>query len=166
MASKPEHLLDDLRRGYMGGVVKTLDLPYEGDYQIFMDNMSKTRSKPPFKLSKQFCELFLSRDLEKISDNVYRNLTDRRIHLGYMGRPTLPFLDALAERIKCQMLVIRPTGGVLVKHRKEMLEKQISVIAQNSPKVVYEVVEGGHHVHLENPEIVAPIINNFLASHD
>ncbi|CAH1390644.1 unnamed protein product [Nezara viridula] len=162
MAAKPEHLLDDLRRGYMGGVVKTLEIPYEGDYQLHLDYILKMRSNPPFKLSKRFCELFLSRDLEKITDDVYRNLTDRRVHLKYMGRPTYLFLDALAEKIKCKMLVIRPTGGVLVKHRKEMLEKQLSIIAQNSPRLVYEVVEGGHHVHLENPEKVAPIINKFF----
>ncbi|CAH1390641.1 unnamed protein product [Nezara viridula] len=166
MASKPEYLLDDLKRGYMGGVLKTLGIPYEGNYQQHLDHMYNSRAKTPFKLSKQFCELFLSRDLEKISEDVYRNTTDPRPHLKYMGRPTTSFLDALAGQIKCQMLVIRATGGVLVKHRKEMLEKQLSIISQHSPRLVCQVVEGGHHVHLENPERVAPIINKFFETYD
>ncbi|XP_014273476.1 probable serine hydrolase isoform X1 [Halyomorpha halys] len=166
MSSKPEYLLDDLKRGYMGGVVKSMGIPQEGSYELLLDYMYNSRAKTPFKLSKELCELLLSRDLEKISDDVYRNPTDLRPHLKYMGRPTLLFLDALAEKVKCEMLAIRATGGVLVKYRQERLEKQLSIISQNSPRVVYQVVDGGHHVHLENPERVAPIINQFFETSD
>ena len=31
-----------------------------------------------------------------------------------------------------------------------------------NPNFIYREVEGGHHVHLNSPELVAPIVNKFL----
>ena len=37
------------------------------------------------------------------------------------------------------------------------------IFRKNNPNFVYRELEGGHHLHLNTPEPVAQIINQFLA---
>ena len=41
-------------------------------------------------------------------------------------------------------------------------EKILKVYSNNNPNFVFKKLEGGHHVHLNEPEKVAPLINSFL----
>ncbi len=43
-----------------------------------------------------------------------------------------------------------------------MAERLLKVYANSNPNFEFHVVEGGHHVHLNEPEKVAPLILNFL----
>ncbi|KOC70854.1 putative serine hydrolase [Habropoda laboriosa] len=46
----------------------------------------------------------------------------------------------------------------------EAYEKVLDQIKIGAEKFEYHEVEGTHHVHLNNPERVAPIINNFIST--
>lgn len=68
---------------------------------------------------------------------------------------------AYASRIKCAYLNIRAVPGMKFD-QPENYQKVLDVIRQSSKKFEYHEVEGTHHVHLNEPEKIAPIIINFL----
>lgn len=67
----------------------------------------------------------------------------------------------IISAIKCPVLSIRATCGTglfpvkFVKYIHDIYEK-------NAQWFQHEIVEGNHFVHLMNPDVVAPVINNFL----
>jgi len=44
----------------------------------------------------------------------------------------------------------------------ENYERLLKVYQNNNPNFVHRLVSGGHHLHLNTPELVAPVINEFL----
>lgn len=162
MASKLEFVIDDFRIGYIGGSLHKKGVLKEGSYEEFLDYMFTSRSKLGLPLTEEQCHLLLVRDLEEIGPNRYKSLVDTRPNLRYAGRPTLPLLEAMSKRIKCNVLTMRASKGILVGKRLEVYEKHIENMKNNGTKVVSKTVEGGHHVHLENPKDVANLINEFL----
>ena len=44
----------------------------------------------------------------------------------------------------------------------ESFDKLLKMFRQNNPHFQYRELPGGHHLHLNTPELVAPIINKFL----
>lgn len=80
-----------------------------------------------------------------------------------LGMLSVDLTKAYAEQITCPYLNIRAVQGLkldLPGHYDEILD----IIKENSKKFEYQTVEGSHHVHLNEPEKVAPIINKFLSS--
>jgi hypothetical protein len=45
---------------------------------------------------------------------------------------------------------------------EEIAERLLRIYISNNPNFEFREVEGGHHVHLNNPERVAPLIVRFL----
>lgn len=162
MAAREQFILDDFRKAYDGQTLKKLQIQSEGTYEEFLISMIESREKAKLPLSEDMCKILLTRELEKISEKYYKSNNDRRIYLKYIGRTTLPFLEALSKRIKCEVLAIRATQGVINAERTEIYEKHIANMKINSPRVLTMIVEGRHHVHMEKPEEVAMAINNFL----
>jgi len=70
---------------------------------------------------------------------------------------TEDFIVACASRIKCRLLSIRANGGFVHGGKTEDLQT-LDLMQQCE----YHVVDGSHHLHLNNPERVAPLINKFL----
>lgn len=70
---------------------------------------------------------------------------------------------AYASRIKCGYLNIRAVPGMKFDH-PECYEQTLDKIKVGASKFEYHEVNGTHHVHLNNPERIAPIINNFLST--
>lgn len=66
-----------------------------------------------------------------------------------------------ASQIKCAYLNIRAVPGMKFE-QPESYQKVLDVIKLGAKKFEYHEVEGTHHVHLNEPEVVAPIINKFL----
>ena len=89
--------------------------------------------------------MFLSRD-PKLKGNQYCVFTEE-------------FLVACASRIKCRVLSIRAGGGFVHVGKIEDVYLHTQDVMQQCE---YHVVDGSHHLHLNNPESVAPLINKFL----
>jgi hypothetical protein len=68
-------------------------------------------------------------------------------------------LLACASRIKCRVLNIRADRGFLHGGKPEEVYLHTLDLMQQCER---HVVKGSHHVHLNNPERVAPLINKFL----
>jgi hypothetical protein len=72
---------------------------------------------------------------------------------------TEEFIVACASRIKCRVLSIRASGGFVHVGKTEDIYLHTLNLMQQCE---YHVVDGSHHLHLNNPESVAPLINKFL----
>jgi len=66
----------------------------------------------------------------------------------------------MAKRITCPHLFIKARQGPLYE-RKEYHEEALEIVKKN-PLFEYHEVEGTHHVHLNEPDKVAPLINSFI----
>lgn len=65
--------------------------------------------------------------------------------------------------IKCAYLNIRAIPGMkFEQHTAENYQKVLDVIKLGARIFEYHEVKGTHHVHLNEPEKIAPIIKNFL----
>ena len=71
-------------------------------------------------------------------------------------------VEAYASSIKCPLLVIKASNSPYYMS-EEIAERLLRIYINTNPNFEFREVEGGHHVHLNNPERVAPLIVRFLA---
>ncbi|XP_033300925.1 probable serine hydrolase isoform X5 [Bombus bifarius] len=88
---------------------------------------------------------------------------DPRLKVSALGTISLDLVLAYASRIKCAYLNIRAVPGMKFDN-PESYEKVLDKIKLGAKRFEYHKVEGTHHVHLNNPERIAPIINNFIST--
>lgn len=68
-----------------------------------------------------------------------------------------------ARQIRCEMLNIRGKPGMNFGD-PNVYPKVIAAIREKAKRVVYEEVEGTHHLHLTTPERISQIVSEFLLS--
>lgn len=69
--------------------------------------------------------------------------------------------EEYASKIECPHLFIK--GSESSKYMSdEVYSKILKVYQNNNPNFVYRIVTGGHHLHLNDPQKLKPIINEFL----
>ncbi|XP_034194767.1 putative serine hydrolase isoform X2 [Osmia lignaria lignaria] len=86
---------------------------------------------------------------------------DPRLKVSTLGTLSLDLVLAYAARIKCAYLNIRAVPGMKFDI-PESYDQVLNQIKIGAERFEYHKVEGTHHVHLNNPERIAPIINNFI----
>ncbi|XP_008548815.1 probable serine hydrolase isoform X4 [Microplitis demolitor] len=86
---------------------------------------------------------------------------DPRLKVSLLGMLSMDLTSEYARQIKCRYLNIRAKPGLKFDH-PEHYQEILDIIKNNAEKFEYHEVEGSHHVHLNEPEKVAPIIKNFL----
>lgn len=114
-------------------------------------------------LSDQSVQILLERGVRQVDSGVVFT-RDIRINLTNIARIDLDQSLQLQEQIQAKVLVLRATKGLtmifpqpeefMVAIQKGWEDKNNSIV----------VVEGDHHVHLNNPSVVAPLITEFLQS--
>lgn len=97
----------------------------------------------------------------ELHKNGYHFSRDLRLKVAAMGMFSLDQVLAYAKRITCSVLNIRASPG------KEFDDpgvygQVIDTMRQSSRKLQFETVLGTHHLHLNTPDRVAPIISQFL----
>ena len=68
-----------------------------------------------------------------------------------------------AKQIKCPQLVIKTTGAPYYMSEKAANDLLDVYRENNGDNFVFHKVEGGHHVHLNETDKIAPLVNDFLA---
>ncbi|CAB0010578.1 unnamed protein product [Nesidiocoris tenuis] len=132
-------------------------LPFEDHVANFME----IRRDKGGALTEKSSKILLARNLRQIESGEFVENVDPRLPM-YTGLLPESTLDELARRITCELLSVRFTDGVLRGARKEAYEKQIDLMRKTSKNLIAVDIEGNHHAHLENPECVAPVINEML----
>lgn len=69
----------------------------------------------------------------------------------------------LSKRVNMPYLFLQSKSTPL--YELEAHHNQIVDIMSKNPKFEHHEIDAPHHMHLTHPEIVAPIINEFLGKH-
>ncbi|EZA46786.1 putative serine hydrolase, partial [Ooceraea biroi] len=85
---------------------------------------------------------------------------DPRLKVSFLGVLSLDLILQFASQIRCPYLNIRAIPGQTI--HGENYGKVLEKVEEGVRRFEYHEVEGTHHVHLNEPEKVAPIINRFL----
>nr|CAH0109488.1 unnamed protein product [Daphnia galeata] len=116
-------------------------------------------------IDEKDAEILLRRGLRKLSDeNEYEFTRDLRstVRPYLFNDFTNEQLKEVARGIVCPFLLIEAKNSSLVFEPKELYREFYDLYRDASEDFRYVEVEGRHHVHLSHPELVAPIISNFL----
>ncbi|KAK7790253.1 hypothetical protein R5R35_001054 [Gryllus longicercus] len=113
-------------------------------------------------LSKESCEVLLKRGTEKFGDK-YAFTRDKALKVGRLSGWLHGYVLYMASCITCNVLFIKADPG-LVFESLEVNKQTLETMKKSAKVFEFHTVEGLHHVHLNNPERVAPIIINFLKS--
>lgn len=111
------------------------------------------------------CKVLMKRGMAPSNDgkNTYHFSRDLRLKVSMMGMFSEEQVLTYAGQVRCQVLNIRGLPGMSFGD-PNIYPKVIEIMRENAKRVVYEEVEGSHHLHLVNPERVFKIISDFLLS--
>ena len=117
-------------------------------------------------ISRSSVETMMSRGLKNVGVNkngedLFTWTTDLRLRIPTPFNVVPEQAEHYAENVQCPLLIIKASDSPWYMS-EEHAEKILKVYSNNNPNFVFKKVEGGHHVHLNEPEKVAPLINRFL----
>jgi hypothetical protein len=127
-----------------------------------LDEMAEQYRVVMRSASFESCRLLMERGSAKNPETgLYYITRDPRIKLPiYYSFPN-EFLVEIAKGIKCEMLVLKASKGLVFEHPKTIKVVQDELEkATKSFKIVD--IEGKHHVHMDKPHHVAPYVLDFL----
>lgn len=70
---------------------------------------------------------------------------------------------AIASRYRGDLLIFRATDGLSIKALKDLEAVFSALYQKHCKRFEYVELKGGHYVHLNQPELLAPTINRFLS---
>lgn len=112
-------------------------------------------------IGEEAVRTLLLRGTESVGDGKYRLLRDPKVKgfatTGWSAKELLNFCRDLKMNVLCVKAESAPFFG-----GKEFFEEAWEVVAKVAKHAEFHYVPGGHHVHLENADVVAPIVNDFL----
>jgi pimeloyl-ACP methyl ester carboxylesterase len=111
--------------------------------------------------TKEGCEILSQRGTIKKADGRYHFSRDPRLKVNVDFNFSHQYVLQFAANIKCKVLNIKALQGLTIGNPEEE-EECLDVIKKSASLYEFHAVEGRHHVHLDFPERVAPIISNFL----
>ncbi|KAK2818040.1 hypothetical protein Q7C36_021973 [Tachysurus vachellii] len=132
--------------------------------RIYTYEKAKERLKAANQyLSDKSVEILLERGVQEVDGGVVFT-RDVRINLTNIIRNTLEQCLEMQSQITAKVLVLRASHG-LEKTFPQPEEIAVPLLkGWSGERNTIVTVEGDHHVHLNNPESVAPIITDFLLS--
>ncbi|KAG7172725.1 serine hydrolase-like, partial [Homarus americanus] len=137
-------------------------LPPRYEFNDMVDKMVKSYGD---SLSEEAAKILLKRGSTKHADGLYSFNYDPQLKARNIFGMTFEQQKAFANRIQCELLLIKCSNGPLYESM-EMYNEMLSIYEKKAKKYIYKIVEGSHHVHLNNAEIVAPILCEFMQNND
>ncbi|XP_029164652.1 probable serine hydrolase isoform X3 [Nylanderia fulva] len=137
----------------------TLDNAPCYDYNDMLDIVEKAYEG---SVTREGAEILMKRGIQPAySKDKYFFSRDPKLKVSILGMFSLDLVLEYASRIKCAYLNIRAVPGMKFE-QPENYQKVLDNIKLGARKFEYHEVKGTHHVHLCEPENIAPIIINFL----
>lgn len=152
------------------------------DLDTFMlaDERNRSNSEPPaydfeeaveklhigtFKsVSKESAPALLARGLAKseIHPDKFYYTRDNRLKSNFATNVTSEVAAELIKHIVCPYQFLRATRSPFYKGQREEIILEMQRI---QPKFEYHVIEGKHHLHLNDPKSVSGLISDFILRH-
>ncbi|XP_066997666.2 probable serine hydrolase isoform X1 [Anabrus simplex] len=154
-------LASDMLLNFEDKLVNSNPPCYDYDHMVDLLHIGSLKS-----VTKDSSKILLRRGMRKTVGDTecYHFSRDLRLQCHAVGRFPNEFLLKMAPRIHCNHLSIRGLQGLIIGKKEDEYFRTLNLIQKSSNKVEHHDIEGTHHVHLNNAERVAPIINSFLHS--
>lgn len=114
--------------------------------------------------TKEGCEILTRRGTIRKPDGRYYFSRDVRLKVNFDLAYSREYINQFASNVRCKILYIKANPGLSL-HKPDELNDFLDVVKKSAVSYEYHTVEGKHHVHLDFPERVAPLISNFLKCH-
>lgn len=137
--------------------------PPNYSYDEIIQNMSQGNRG---SLTNKSCEILLRRGmLPSQNKNGFYFSRDPRLRFHSWANLTEEHVFKYSPQIKCKVLSITaPYNPVFGEGYPDRYKRSLDLIRSSASKLDHFEVSGTHHVHLNNPERVAPLINRFWTS--
>lgn len=135
--------------------------PPSYDYDLIVDKMIKSYGED--NLTEESAKILLKRGSVRQPDGTYSFSYDPRLKTRTIIGMTLEQQKEYLQRLQCELMIIKGSSGP-VYEKQEILDEFLNMYKSKLKKFHYHTVEGSHHVHLNNPEVVAPLLNKFLSN--
>jgi len=113
--------------------------------------------------TEEAVKIISERGIQKSADgNGWTFSRDMRQRVTSLYGTHPEYCAAIAGNITVNHLLIKATQSPNYESDED-IAKAMEIYYKN-PKFVYREVEGNHHLHLNNPENVLPVINEFIAA--
>jgi len=114
-------------------------------------------------ISREAVETLMTRGLKKVRSDpdLYTWTADFRLRIPSPFKVGQDQVEHFAEQVTCPLMIIKATDSQFYMSDGEA-EKILHVYKTHNPNFAYSKVEGGHHLHLNTPEKVAPLVTKFL----
>ncbi|XP_062553003.1 probable serine hydrolase [Armigeres subalbatus] len=154
--SIPQQMIADARNQQMSE-------PPSYTYDEMVNRLHEATYK---SISRETCPYLLHRNIKKSLKYPEKYYFTRDSRLKYsMGMHFSNEVTVdLAKQIKMPFLFIKAKQSPYFEDKK-YYEQIIELLKTNNPYFEHRLVEGTHHVHLSNPERVAPMITAFLSKY-
>ncbi|XP_066961861.1 probable serine hydrolase isoform X1 [Macrobrachium rosenbergii] len=132
--------------------------PPRYDQSTLVDKMVKGYN---MSLTEESAKILLKRGSIDHGNGEYSFSYDPRIKLRNILSMSFDQLKAFARQLECELLLIKASEGPFYED-KAIYEEMMSVYRESAKVFKYVTVEGTHHVHLNDPDGVLPMISEFL----
>ncbi|XP_039443103.1 probable serine hydrolase [Culex pipiens pallens] len=115
-------------------------------------------------ISKETCPYLLHRNIRKSAKYPEKYFFTRDSRLKHhAGHPfSHELIMEFATRLKMPFMFVKATRSPYFEEKK-YYDEAVQVLREGNAYFELHQVEGRHHVHLTNPERVAPLVTDFLA---
>ncbi|XP_068913689.1 probable serine hydrolase [Tenebrio molitor] len=116
-------------------------------------------------VTRESCEVMMRRGMKPAEHKpgCYVFARDPRLKVAALGFMTPDQVMQFATRVRCKVLNVRGNPGMKFDV-PEFYGQVLDKIEEHAKRVERHVVEGSHHLHLNNPERVVDIVDAFLRS--
>lgn len=115
-------------------------------------------------ITQESVETLMKRGLIEVGDKVTWS-ADLRLRIPATFNALEEQVEHYATNIICPLLLLKASGSHWYM-QEEIAKRIIKVYKNHNPNFEMEKIEGGHHVHLNEPEKVISHINDFLLKTD
>jgi len=126
--------------------------------------LHKTYSGRDMSINLEECKLLLRRGAKELPNGRFQFTHDLRATIPTMwGRFSTDQSATFAENLQCPVCIIKGEPGMDYEPRESYMS-HVELVRRYAERVEFHLVPGSHHFHLNNPELVAPIVSSFLVS--
>lgn len=125
------------------------------------DLMERLESANPGQLSEKSKKVLMSRGTRPVECGFVLK-RDLRAKTNRTFILPLETQKAIVSRYKGDMFIFRATDGALIQQLKDLEADFMNSYKKHCKRFEYVELKGGHYVHLNQPELLAPAINRFL----
>ncbi|OWA50984.1 Peptide chain release factor 1-like, mitochondrial [Hypsibius exemplaris] len=158
ISAKADTSLQTLRRGVVAhlGYDPSKDRTYGRDEAV-----DRYFEATAYTLTRESVAVLLERGLKEVSPGQFKYTRDRRLQFPSLFRfTTEQHLDMMKD-LKCDLMIIKAIDTPQFE-KPEVEEEFLHLYAKNCRRFVFAKSEGTHHLHLNTPENVSTLIEDFL----